>query len=1010
MYFKRFLLIYMVLCIAFSGMVFADEVDVSTLYDDCVDFQKAVGYSENIFAYTVPEEDYYAYDTDYTMFRRSSNTREWLTYEIKSNTYPVFYTYFRYTDNIPHFEFEQSADGEIWTEATPSMKIREVENWKWIPVEYSLKNLDESSKYVKIIYSDKSEYDWSPMISGVEYRYKTIEGGFYDCLGLDCESSVNKLYTLGFINGYNEYEFCPENNVTRAEFAKLNAGILGLSVSGRAERVFNDVLSDYWAAAPIASLYRMGVINGDEKGNFNPEANVTYAEAEKMLVVSLGYSIYAENEGGYPSGYSLVANRLKLNKGIEETDKNAYLTRGDAAIMMDNALSAELIYQTSFGSDADFEKSDKTLLDIYFDINQVEGIVDSANGMGITDGISREIDLAVIDGIKYDTEYDLSHLLGKNVKGYIKDDKLIYAESYNCEVTEISADDFVCIDDNEFIYEDNGDKSLKVSDNTRIVVNGEYETRIGVNPSLDGISGFMRLIDNDGGEVDTILVNSYESYVSAGDFKLADAITVKGSQSIKIDLKKAVNVKVTVYGEEVNYKEAKVHKNDVIYIAKSKSGDIIDVVVAGNSSAGDVTYKDSEVVVVGGKEYKLADNFSAISGDMTVGSSSVIYTDVNGNIFASESASSFEYAYLLNVSEADIFGDKVNLRLISNQGEILEVKADDKTSLNGNKKAISRIENISPQLVRIKRDNSILKSIETANENLGTVGESDFTVNYRADASKYYGGNISAFGSIYQVGASTPVFVIPEDENDIKKYKVTDRGIFITDREYKVDIYDMSDEYRAGAVVVSMAESSKRTVEPYDNVAVIRKSSVITNAEGDKCLKLYVYIKGEEQYVYFDNLGGDDLTGSWLPSYEARDTKDGNNPFSAGEVIQYYSDSESHCKSFKMLLTNELTENNVLYENNTGDYGKITDENYFSELYTATGIVKERFSDKLLISAYADGKRVRTIPTAGSSIYVFNQDKKELKLGDMSDVSVDSYVFVRMNYDSTIDIIVIKGE
>ena len=50
------------------------------LIDECTDFNSAYRHSENLFAYTVPEDDYYAYDTDYSMFRRSTNTAEWLEY------------------------------------------------------------------------------------------------------------------------------------------------------------------------------------------------------------------------------------------------------------------------------------------------------------------------------------------------------------------------------------------------------------------------------------------------------------------------------------------------------------------------------------------------------------------------------------------------------------------------------------------------------------------------------------------------------------------------------------------------------------------------------------------------------------------------------------------------------------------------------------------------------------------------------------------------------------------
>ena len=98
------------------GNVMNDEMEI---IDDCADFSKCETHSENLFAYTIPEEDYYAYGSDYTMFRRSTNTREWVVYknvgkDLRKIKYPIFNTYFKYTDNVPHFTFETSSDGVNW--------------------------------------------------------------------------------------------------------------------------------------------------------------------------------------------------------------------------------------------------------------------------------------------------------------------------------------------------------------------------------------------------------------------------------------------------------------------------------------------------------------------------------------------------------------------------------------------------------------------------------------------------------------------------------------------------------------------------------------------------------------------------------------------------------------------------------------------------------------------------------------------------------------------------------
>lgn len=184
---------------------------------------------------------------------------------------------------------------------------------------------------------------------------------------------------------------------------------------------------------------------------------------------------------------------------------------------------------------------------------------------------------------------------------------------------------------------------------------------------------------------------------------------------------------------------------------------------------------------------------------------------------------------------------------------------------------------------------------------------------------------------------------------------------------------------------------------------------MINNSEGEACLKLDVYSNGEESAVYFDNDGGSDDTNGWLSGYAARDTKNGNIAFHGGEVIQQYSDSESHCKSFRMLLTEDMIENNTVYEHNTGDYGAISQNDYYSELYTAYGEVKNRFSDKLIICPNNFG-RLRTVTLSGARVYKYNKRQKTLNTASDSDIRTGDYVFVRMSYGDTTDIIVVSND
>ncbi len=990
----------------------ASEKTDGFLLDDCVNFDSALGHSDDLFAYTVPEEDYYAFDDDYTMFRRTTNTPQWIEYKTEDKMYPVFYTYFKYTKNIPHFSFLSSADGDSWQEVKPVIKVMEREDWKWIPVEYSLKGIDDSQKYIKIIFSDKSEAEWSPMLAGVYLKYKQIGGnGFADCAGTPYDSAVTKLKCLGLVQGYDEYRFKPYDNVSRAEFAKMNCDILALSLSGGGERVFNDVLPNDWEAPSVAALYRQGIINGDGDGSFNPDADVTYIQAAKMLVCSLGYFGAAEEAGGYPDGFRIYANRLRLFDGLSISDENAAMNRGECARMISNAIEAELIYQSSFGDNPEYIKNGETVLHKYLGIDTAEGTVTGASGMTIISDIKSGKDIVTIGNATYKVpKFNAEELLGRNVKFYIKDDTLLYAEPRGGDVKRITADKFIKLDGVNLVYEtdDGREREVSLNANTRIVYNGRYKSRAGVSGKITLESGYMDLIGS-GGSTDTILIWNYIDRIAANSAKISDRITDRLGESFELDASNAEYCRVIAYGEETKYSEVSVSKNDIISAAVSEDGKVMRISVRNDSISGKISYVSDTGLFIGKDEYKTADNLKKLGGDISAGADVCLYTDMNGRVFAAERMGVSEYAYLQSAGASGAFGDSPSLRCITTGGETAVYYADSRTRLNGAADKASKIALLEPQLIRIsRRADGTLASVETAEYNEGLIGTDAFTLAYKSDSCKYYGGALCVFASRYQLSGQTPVFIIPKDTNDTDKYEVTNRQGLITDFDYKTELFDISNGYIAGAAVIYADGSRERGIEGYDQTAVISKSEVINNADGEPCLKLTVYTKGAEGYVYFDNDGGEDRTGGWLPNYVKRDTSNGNNPFKAGEVIQYYSDSKSHCRSFRMVMTEDMAKSGTLYEKNTGDYSAISSENYFSELYTAHAVVKERFDDKLMTSADDTGSVLRTVPLSGASVYIYDKKRGKLITGSTSDISKGDTVFIKMSYGDTNEIIVEK--
>lgn len=992
-----------------TSTAFAQELP---LFDDCVDMSVAESYSEEIYPSVIDEESRSAYDNDYTMFMRKTLTAASVTYEIPEGKYPVFNTYFRQNEEIAHFGFETSLDGNEWTKAEPKINIKNVENWKWIPVTYTLKNISDDARFVRITFSDKNSVEWSPMLASVQLGYKTItKTGFNDCVNTEYQDVTAKLKSLGFITGFNEYEYHPYDMLSRAELAVFCARVLNIKTE-YAENIFPDVEKEHYAAGAISALYNSKIINGDENGLFNPDMQVTYTEAAKLLVCSLGFGIEAEENGGYPIGYTTVAKRLGVLDGLSVADLLSPVSRGDAAVMLGNLLDSDLMYQTEYGEYQRYEKGN--ILSVYHDIETVDGIISSADGLSVISDANSGENIAVINDVSYKmSKFDLSYLLGVSVRAYIdKNSKeILYAENKKSEITNISAECEPVIKDCEIIYTQNDkEKKIVLDGNTRIVYNGRYQTRAAMLDEFKIKSGDITLIENKGDGSDVILIWEYKSLVVSSDGYITNPISSRIGDTINFDLSKAEKTLFLLNGEEVKLDEIFLHRGDIVSVAQSDDKKVIYISVSSGGISGKVEYynKTARIIMINGNEYKLTADCVGINGEISVGKNITAYIDVNGRVFATEPYGESEYAYLIQAVNNSVFNDEITIQLLRADGTIKEYSATTKTKLNGYANKLTDITFLSPQLIRIKISNdSIISAIETAAFGENLIGTSEFVCNH-SSVSKYYGGSMRVFASKYRFDINTPIFLIPKDKMDKDKYKITNINSLYSDFAYDVSIYDVNDEYDAGAAVICTENSDERIVASYDNVGVIKNSSVFNNAKGEPCLMLSVYSKGEEREIYFDNEGGIDHTNRWLNNYTNRETANGNNPFKTGEVIQYYSDSESHCKSFRMLLTSDIIFADTYYENNVADYGPLTKENYFSELYSVFGEVKIKTTDKLVVFADDKHEILRTIPLNGAGVYVYYTDRNKLIKTDSTDISAGDKIFARMIYADTTDILIVR--
>lgn len=1034
---KRFMCLVLACSLLASGFITAyseeaaAEPGVSTsenLFDDCADFSKTVSHSDGILPDVITAENQFAFAGDYTVFMRSTTEEEWVTYEIPVGGYLVFYTFFRQNAEVAHFRFDWSEDGSVWRNAEPVIQTEVVDSSHWIPVSYKLNNLPQEAKYLRTTFQKSAdEVAWSPCIASVDCNYPPDpDGGFADCKDTPYAQATTVLKNLGLVSGYSEHTYQPYGAITRAEFCQMAASVLALGQTYTANQpqAFPDVPSSHWAAGAVYALYGLGVIHGDENGYFLPEDPVTLPEAAKIISASLGYTILAEEQGGYPSGYLLQANRLGLLTGVQTEQAEGALNRGDAALLFYNALDVDLLYQTQFGDDARYTYDGTTILSRYHGIEKIEGVVSEVGVASIRSSTESQPGRCRIGEESYQyAEFDPIGLLGQTVTAYVQydrtagDTKLLYAYGKDAPVC-VAYPDFLQLTESTVDYiDDTGiERRRRVTANTRVVYNNRYFTRVGVmEEALPFASGFLYLIDNDeNGTIDVILVKDYETYFTAAAGKLQNPISDRHRGSVNLHLDEADAVTVFQYGEELPYDgEMLIAADTVVQAARSKDGKWIEVQILGTRATGVMAHANTQEgwYTIGETAYLASAYFKQYEQPLETSAEEIIaYLDINGCIAAvAETVQTLAYGYLQSVSPYDVFGQNVEIRVITESGKAEAYTVNSKTRVNGTAGRVAAVASLPAQLVRFRADEDReITRLETATDCFGTYDTDCFTRNYTSAGSKYIGENIRAFGSIYQLDNRTKVFFIPEDPADIEAYEVLGAAALYTDFQYHVDVYDLSEAFVAGAVVIYQADSDKRRVSSYDGVAVVRESATTLNADGEKCLKVFAYSGGAEIELLFDADGAQDMTDNWIPEAQPRNTANGNLAFQPGELFQYYVDSSGFCHSFRMILSQSQIEELAFYEKNLGDYGALSEDRYYSELYTGFGSVTALFSGKFLLCADTTQAWRRTISIGSSSIYVYTRSNRTLRLGDASDLAVGDPVFVRLYYTDTREILIIK--
>ena len=214
-----------------------------------------------------------------------------VTHEEKSPQEIEDYSYVDYTENI---EYIYSHKDLTYIIGYPDESVRP---------DASMTRAEAATVFYRLYDGEYPEFE-RRMSNGTFEDVKTGDW-FY--------KEVETLYNIGIVDGMDEHKFSPDEPVTRAEFAVMEARFADLDYKDG--NIFDDVPNGHWAYSYINAAANAGWIEGYPDGSFRPDEPISRAEVVRLvnsmvnrsvtldklkeLSVECPYNDLVENHWGY---------------------------------------------------------------------------------------------------------------------------------------------------------------------------------------------------------------------------------------------------------------------------------------------------------------------------------------------------------------------------------------------------------------------------------------------------------------------------------------------------------------------------------------------------------------------------------------------------------------------------------------------------------------------------------------------------------------------------------------
>lgn len=673
----------------------------------------------------------------------------------------------------------------------------------------------------------------------------------------------------------------PTKMLTRAEFVDGIAKIFKVEdVEGSS--IYLDVADDHKSIGAINAAYNRGWISKAE--NFNPNANITYAQALKIVLVATDYGMLADVKGGFPGGYLEVAEIIDLFDNINVYNSDA-VSVADATILYYNLMFAPVFEIKTIGEAMPFELTKETQLEKMFDAYKIEGIVTATehNSILVNAPFKKDNGQIEIDGISYEFEDSDVSLLGKNVIAYCSNEgtklKRIYCviPERNEEITFLAKDYEGIIDGTIRYYEDEKLRDENLETAYGIIYNGRRVVKL-EDYMLDDVGATIRILDNNyDGIYDYVFIDSYKYGIITGVDYVEGYIAFKTPDEL---------IDITAEDEHACYfRDASGNKIELyelatgvaVAIKASADNRLYDLTVLPETVSGIITSIDDgeNKMDIGENTYEISPDFKEKYIDakiLAAGDNVTVAIGMHGEVaYLISSSSEAVYGILHNIDkDKEGLSKTARVKILTTNCEFKVFEIAEKVVIDGASKKLSRDDAytyIEKKLVEARNDttNPVLvvkyalnadnqiKTIDFASEdtsNFGKTLDPQNSLTKYIDKSETVTYRNGGFASKVMLKTSTIIFMPDdlEEREDEANYAVGGYSMFpnnVTDN-YKVDAYDVDNTGNAAFAVVYLINSVKNSIARYNDSYMIEKVTQVS-VDGEEYLKLYCWSKNKYQ-------------------------------------------------------------------------------------------------------------------------------------------------------------------